>query len=120
MAAIVDHQVELEIIVPDDFHHHLRDVGAASMPSSPSPMRDVLQIISKKFARVLVMPNLKPPVRNFDDAMAYHARLQSQLICSETDKEAHQVIAAKFRAQIDACQYQLFYRFIAYRISQSF
>ena len=72
---IHDPMLLLELIMPDDFHHHLRDDNT----SHASPMHDVLQIIAKKYARVLVMPNIKPPVRTLEDALAYRSRIFSQL-----------------------------------------
>ena len=39
---------------PDDFHVHLRDGPA---------MASVLADTARQFARAIVMPNLKPPVR---------------------------------------------------------
>ncbi|MGH8285590.1 MAG: dihydroorotase, partial [Steroidobacteraceae bacterium] len=38
---------------PDDWHLHLRDGEA---------MRSVLPFTAARFARAIVMPNLKPPV----------------------------------------------------------
>ncbi|RYY83882.1 dihydroorotase [archaeon] len=60
--------MELEIIQPDDFHHHLRDGDA--LPS-------VVQHAERYFSRVIAMPNLKPPVRTLADARAYHDRIRS-------------------------------------------
>jgi dihydroorotase len=51
---------------PDDWHLHLRD-GAALAAVAPASAR--------VFARGLVMPNLKPPVRTVADAQAYRARI---------------------------------------------
>ena len=39
---------------PDDFHVHLRDGPA---------MASVLADTARRFARAIVMPNLKPPLR---------------------------------------------------------
>ncbi|HET6724755.1 MAG TPA: dihydroorotase [Gammaproteobacteria bacterium] len=55
---------------PDDFHLHLRD-GAA--------MADVLAHSARQFARAVVMPNLKPPVRTTGEALAYRDRIQAAL-----------------------------------------
>lgn len=51
---------------PDDWHLHLRDdeVLAAVMPHT-----------AQRFARALVMPNLKPPVTTVEQALAYRARI---------------------------------------------
>jgi len=47
---------------PDDFHLHLRD---------GEHMRAVLPDTARRFARAIVMPNLKPPVTTTDLALAY-------------------------------------------------
>jgi dihydroorotase len=60
----------LTIIRPDDWHLHLRD-GAA--------MRDVLPHTAMRFARAIVMPNLKPPVITTELALAYRERIRAAL-----------------------------------------
>ncbi len=55
---------------PDDWHLHLRD-GAA--------LRAVLPFTAARFARALVMPNLKPPVTTTEQALAYRARILDAL-----------------------------------------
>lgn len=56
----------LTITRPDDWHLHLRDgdMLAAVLPDS-----------ARRFARAIVMPNLKPPVRTVSEAAAYRARI---------------------------------------------
>ncbi len=49
---------------PDDWHLHLRD-GAA--------LRAVLPFTRQRFARAIVMPNLKPPITTTELALAYYA-----------------------------------------------
>ncbi|MCU0565727.1 MAG: dihydroorotase [Oculatellaceae cyanobacterium Prado106] len=56
----------LTITRPDDWHLHLRD-GAA--------LKAVLPHTVRQFARAIVMPNLKPPVRTVADAAAYRDRI---------------------------------------------
>jgi dihydroorotase len=56
----------LTITRPDDWHLHLRD-GAA--------MRAVLPDTARRFARAIVMPNLKPPVTTVEQAAAYRQRI---------------------------------------------
>ena len=56
----------LTITRPDDWHLHLRD-GAALQAVLPDTVR--------QFARAIVMPNLKPPVRTVADAAAYRDRI---------------------------------------------
>ncbi len=55
---------------PDDCHLHLRD-GAA--------MAAVLADSARRFARAIVMPNLKPPVRTTEEALAYRGRILAAL-----------------------------------------
>ena len=55
---------------PDDLHLHLRD-GAA--------LAAVLPDTARRFARAIVMPNLKPPVRTTEEALAYRARILAAL-----------------------------------------
>ncbi|HEU4593040.1 MAG TPA: dihydroorotase [Steroidobacteraceae bacterium] len=62
--------MEIEIRRPDDWHLHLRD-GAA--------MQAVLPFTAARFARAIVMPNLKPPVTTSEAARAYRARILAAL-----------------------------------------
>ena len=55
---------------PDDFHLHLRD-GAA--------MAAVVRDSARRFARAIVMPNLKPPVRTTQQALDYRERILGEL-----------------------------------------
>ncbi|MBE9099838.1 dihydroorotase [Vacuolonema iberomarrocanum] len=57
---------KLTLTRPDDWHLHLRD-GAA--------LKAVLPHTVRQFARAIVMPNLKPPVRSLADAAAYRDRI---------------------------------------------
>lgn len=57
---------KLTITRPDDWHLHLRDGAALKM---------VLPYTVRQFARAIVMPNLKPPVRSVADAAAYRDRI---------------------------------------------
>ena len=58
------------IIRPDDWHLHLRD---------DDHMRAVLPDSAKRFARAIVMPNLKSPVTTTEMALAYRERIVSAL-----------------------------------------
>ena len=49
---------ELEILQPDDFHHHLRDGDV---------LKEIVQHASRSFGRILAMPNIKPPVRTLEE-----------------------------------------------------
>ncbi|HET8551765.1 MAG TPA: dihydroorotase [Gammaproteobacteria bacterium] len=62
--------MEITLPRPDDFHLHLRD-GAA--------MADVVAHSARQFARAVVMPNLKPPVRTVAEALAYRKRILAAL-----------------------------------------
>jgi dihydroorotase len=55
---------------PDDFHVHLRDGPA---------MASVLRDTARTFARALVMPNLKPPLRTTHQALDYRERILGEL-----------------------------------------
>ncbi|HSY04331.1 MAG TPA: dihydroorotase [Steroidobacteraceae bacterium] len=55
---------------PDDWHLHLRD-GAE--------LRAVLPFSVARFARAIVMPNLRPPVTTTAAALAYRARILAAL-----------------------------------------
>ncbi len=61
---------KLTFIRPDDWHLHLRDGNA---------MRSVLPDTARRFARAIVMPNLKLPIVTTEQAAAYHARILSAL-----------------------------------------
>jgi len=60
----------LTLTRPDDWHLHLRDgdMLAAVLPDT-----------ARRFARAIVMPNLKPPVRTVADAAAYRERILTAL-----------------------------------------
>jgi len=60
----------ITIARPDDWHLHLRD-GAH--------MRAVLPDTARRFARAIVMPNLKPPVTTTKLALAYRSRILAAL-----------------------------------------
>ncbi|MCG6895577.1 MAG: dihydroorotase [Thiocapsa sp.] len=57
---------EIRIARPDDWHLHLRD-GAV--------LADALGHTVRRFARAIVMPNLKPPVVNTAMALRYRERI---------------------------------------------
>ena len=61
---------QLTLTRPDDWHLHLRD-GAA--------LKAVLPHTVRQFARAIVMPNLKPPVRSLADAAAYRDRIRAAI-----------------------------------------
>lgn len=57
---------QLTITRPDDWHLHLRDGDV---------LKAILPDTARRFARAIVMPNLKPPVRTTDEARAYRDRI---------------------------------------------
>jgi dihydroorotase len=61
---------ELTLIRPDDWHLHLRDGEA---------LKAVVGHSAERFARAIVMPNLKPPVTTTEQALAYRERILSAL-----------------------------------------
>ena len=61
---------ELSLRRPDDWHLHLRDGDA---------LQAVLPHTAARFARAIVMPNLKPPVTSTALASAYRARILAAL-----------------------------------------
>lgn len=60
----------ISIARPDDWHLHLRDGDA---------LQAVLPDTVKRFARAVVMPNLKPPVVTTGGALAYRERIRAAL-----------------------------------------
>ena len=60
----------LKITRPDDWHIHLRDGEVLSHTVADA---------SRYFGRVIVMPNLTPPVRNLAEANAYRQRIVQAL-----------------------------------------
>jgi dihydroorotase len=62
--------MQITIIKPDDWHLHLRDDEA---------MASVVAHSAERFARAIVMPNLKPPVTTTTMAMAYRERILAAL-----------------------------------------
>jgi len=58
------------LIRPDDWHLHLRDGEA---------LKSVLADSARRFARAIVMPNLRPPLTTVAAAVAYRHRIMSAL-----------------------------------------
>lgn len=92
---------------PDDWHLHLRD-GAQ--------LRAVLQDTARRFARAIVMPNLKPPVTTVAAALAYRERIFAALPAGTrfeplmtlylTDETpAHEIAAARASGMVHAVKY---------------
>ncbi len=54
---------EIELIQPDDFHHHIRD---------NSQLKDLVKhCISQQWGKVLIMPNTNPPITTTEKALEY-------------------------------------------------
>ena len=60
----------LTIRRPDDWHLHLRDGDM---------LKAVAPVTAAHFGRAIIMPNLVPPVRNVEDALAYRGRIEAAL-----------------------------------------
>lgn len=60
----------ITLLRPDDWHLHLRD----------SPFLEAVAVDSaRQFARAIVMPNLNPPIRTCQEALAYRQRILAAL-----------------------------------------
>lgn len=66
---------KLTLTRPDDWHLHLRDGEA---------LKAVLPHSARQFARAIVMPNLKPPIRTVADAAAYRDRILAAIPVGQT------------------------------------
>jgi dihydroorotase len=97
----------ITIIRPDDWHLHLRD-GAE--------LRAVLPDTARRFARAIVMPNLKPPVTTVTAAAAYRDRILAGLPASARfeplmtlyltdDTTAREIAAARASGIVHAVKY---------------
>ena len=60
----------LTLTRPDDWHLHIRDAEA---------MQAVLPHTAERFARAIIMPNLKPPVASVAQAGSYRERILAAL-----------------------------------------
>ncbi|NER52337.1 MAG: dihydroorotase [Symploca sp. SIO1A3] len=98
---------KLTLTRPDDCHLHLRDGAALKM---------VLPYTVQQFARAIVMPNLKPPVRSVEDAAAYRDRILAAMPAGKrfeplmtlylTDNTSpEEIIAAKASGFVKALKY---------------
>ena len=98
---------KLTLTRPDDWHLHLRD-GAV--------LKAVLPHTVRQFARAIVMPNLKPPVRTVADAAAYRDRIIAAIPAGQqfeplmtlylTDNTSpEEIIAAQASSFIKAVKY---------------
>jgi dihydroorotase len=70
MKNVAAHLSELEIIIPDDFHHHFRDGEV---------LENVVAHAAARFGRAIAMPNTNPPICTTEDAIAYKGRISEWL-----------------------------------------
>jgi dihydroorotase len=66
----MQNKTELSIVEPDDWHLHLRDGEA---------MASVVPHTARRFARAIVMPNLKSPITDTAQASSYRDRILAAL-----------------------------------------
>lgn len=57
---------EITVIQPDDWHQHFRD---------GEQLKALAPYVAKQFQRAIAMPNLKPPIVNTEQALAYRQRI---------------------------------------------
>jgi dihydroorotase len=57
---------EITLTKPDDWHLHVRDDAV---------LADVVPMTAARFARAIIMPNLKPPVTTVEGALDYRRRI---------------------------------------------
>jgi dihydroorotase len=62
--------MEIELTTPDDWHLHLRD---------GSSMAAIVEASAARFARAIIMPNLRPPITETGEALAYRRRILAAL-----------------------------------------
>lgn len=98
----------ITIRLPDDFHHHVRDGSKTAA---------VLLHVTRRFRRCLIMPNLKPPVVNTEQALQYRQHIMNSLPPGTTDFEplmtlyltdytsAEEIVKAHATGLIVACKY---------------
>ncbi|WP_201585769.1 dihydroorotase [Psychrobacter jeotgali] len=78
MTPTTDAITELTIIQPDDWHIHLRDDKA---------LATTVPHAAASFNRAICMPNLVPPVKTTDEALAYRQRILHHLQASDVSTE---------------------------------
>lgn len=66
---------EVSILQPDDWHLHVRDAEV---------LTHVIPDSARRFARAIIMPNLKPPVTTVTQALDYRQRILSAVPEDET------------------------------------
>ena len=98
---------QISIILPDDWHLHLRDNQA---------LETTVPAAARGFGRGIIMPNLTPPVTHVADAVAYRERIMAQrpegstwqplMVLYLTDNTTvEEIRAAKDSGFIHGCKY---------------
>jgi dihydroorotase len=98
---------KISIILPDDWHLHLRDNQA---------LETTVAAAARGFGRGIIMPNLTPPVTHVADAVAYRERIMAQrpegsiwqplMVLYLTDNTTvEEIHAAKDSGFIHGCKY---------------
>jgi|TARA_B110000114_G_scaffold69405_1_gene73595 dihydroorotase len=98
---------QISIILPDDWHLHLRDNQA---------LGTTVPAAARGFGRGIIMPNLTPPVTHVADAVAYRERIMAQrpegstwqplMVLYLTDNTTvEEIRAAKDSGFIHGCKY---------------
>ena len=98
---------QISIILPDDWHLHLRDNQA---------LETTVAAAARGFGRGIIMPNLTPPVTHVADAVAYRERIMAQrpegstwqplMVLYLTDNTTvEEIRAAKDSGFIHGCKY---------------
>jgi uncharacterized protein YciW len=86
----------ITITRPDDWHLHLRDGNA---------LKAVLPDTARRFARAIVMPNLRPPVTTTALAAEYrqrlvHLKVEQDLLDAITHGAIEQITDTRLRAML--------------------
>ncbi|MGB7412798.1 MAG: dihydroorotase [Thermosynechococcaceae cyanobacterium] len=104
---MIEKMQTLTLTQPDDWHLHVRDGEV---------LKAVLPHTVRQFARAIIMPNLKPPVRSVADAAAYRDRIIAAIPAGKqfeplmtlylTDNTSPEdIIAAKASSFVKAVKY---------------
>jgi len=83
------------IRLPDDFHHHCRDGSKTAA---------ILEHASQRFGRLLIMPNLKPPVTTTEKALTYKEHIMSSMPNNKKRKSTDVNGDANGESKISSCE----------------
>tara|TARA_B100000524_G_scaffold221157_2_gene116589 strand:+ start:122 stop:1783 length:1662 start_codon:yes stop_codon:yes gene_type:complete len=81
------HMTEIRLLLPDDWHHHLRD-GAV--------LRDTVAAAARQFGRAIVMPNLVPPVTTAKAVVEYRERIMAAMVSAGVDSFGFEPLMALY------------------------